>query len=56
MTSVALESGRAGTLPCMRKRVAYAFARSHGMRQRIVTPRRLGVLTGEPRAAVPSLA
>ena len=31
---------RAGTLPCMRKRVAYAFAQAHGMRQRIVTPRR----------------
>jgi lipoate-protein ligase B len=55
MTSVALESGRAGTLPCMRKRVAYAFARSHGLRQRIVTPRRLGIPTGEPRTAVPSL-
>jgi lipoyl(octanoyl) transferase len=41
MTSVALETGRSGTLPCMRKRVAYAFAEAHGMRQRIVTPRRL---------------
>jgi lipoate-protein ligase B len=41
MTSVALETGRAGTLPCMRKRVAYAYAQAHGMRQRIVTPQRL---------------
>jgi lipoyl(octanoyl) transferase len=41
MTSVALESGRGGTLPCLRKRVAYAYAQAHGLRQRIVTPRRL---------------
>jgi lipoyl(octanoyl) transferase len=41
MTSVALETGRSRTLPCMRKRVAYAYAREHGMRQRIVTPRRV---------------
>jgi lipoyl(octanoyl) transferase len=41
MTSVALETGRTGTLPCLRKRVAYAYAREHGRRQRIVTPRRL---------------
>jgi len=48
MTSVALETGRTGTLPCMRKRVAYAYARAHRMRQRIVTPRRLGVISGQP--------
>jgi lipoate-protein ligase B len=41
MTSIALETGRTGGLPCFRKRVAYAFARAHGMRQRIVTPARL---------------
>jgi lipoate-protein ligase B len=41
ITSVALETGRAPTVPCMRKRVAHAYARAHGMRQRIVTPRRL---------------
>jgi lipoate-protein ligase B len=41
MTSVALETGRTGTLPCMRKRVAYAFAQAHGLRQRIVTRQRL---------------
>jgi lipoate-protein ligase B len=41
MTSVALETGRTGGLPCFRKRVAYAFARAHGMRQRIVAPARL---------------
>jgi lipoyl(octanoyl) transferase len=53
MTSVALETGRAGTVPCMRKRAAYAFAQAHGMRQRIVTPRRLGAGALRP---VPSLA
>jgi len=43
MTSVALETGRAGTLRCLRKRVAYAYTQAHGLRQRIVTPRRLAV-------------
>ena len=51
MTSVALETGRARTLPCMRRRVAYAFAQAHGMRQRIVAPARL-----ESRRRVPSIA
>jgi lipoate-protein ligase B len=41
MTSLALETGRTGLLPCFRKRVAYAFAQAHGMRQRIVAPARL---------------
>ena len=41
MTSIALETGRTGGLPCFRKRVAYAYARAHGLRQRIVTPQRL---------------
>jgi lipoate-protein ligase B len=41
MTSIALETGRTGGLPCFRKRVAYAYARAHGMRQRIVHPARL---------------
>ena len=48
MTSVALETGRPGGLACFRKRAAYAFAQAHGMRQRIVTPARLG------RAPVPA--
>jgi lipoate-protein ligase B len=43
MTSVALETGRPGGLTCFRKRVAYAFAQAHGMRQRIVAPARLGL-------------
>jgi lipoate-protein ligase B len=41
MTSVALETGRTGTLRCIRKRVAFAYAQAHGMRQRIVAPARL---------------
>ena len=44
MTSVALETGRAGGLGCFRKRAAYAFAQAHGMRQRIVAPARLGLV------------
>ena len=53
MTSVALETGRTGGLPCFRKRMAYAYAQAHGLRQRIVTPRRLGIAAA---ASVPSVA
>jgi lipoyl(octanoyl) transferase len=53
MTSLASETGRSGGLPCFRKRMAYAYAQAHGLRQRIVTPARLGL--GAP-ASVPSLA
>ncbi len=48
MTSIALESGRHGTLACMRKRVAFAYAQAHGLRQRIVTPQRLGIAAARP--------
>jgi lipoyl(octanoyl) transferase len=41
MTSVARETARAGTLPCFRKRMAWRFADAFGMRQRIVSGRRL---------------
>ena len=41
MTSVAKETGRAGSLPCFRKRMAWRFADAFGMRQRIVSSRRL---------------
>jgi lipoyl(octanoyl) transferase len=41
MTSIALETGRTGGVACFRKRVAYAYASAHGMRQRIVHPARL---------------
>jgi lipoyl(octanoyl) transferase len=41
VTSVAKETGRARTLPCFRKRMAWRFAEAFGMRQRIVSPRRV---------------
>jgi lipoate-protein ligase B len=41
MTSVCKETGRAGSLPCFRKRLAHRFAEACGLRQRIVTLRRL---------------
>jgi len=53
MTSVALETGRTGTLACMRKRMAYAYAHAHGRRQRIVSARRLGLGAHSP---IPSIA
>lgn len=44
MTSLSIESGGdAEGLPCFRKRVADAFCRAHGARQRLVTPARLGL-------------
>ena len=41
MTSVAKETRRGGSLPCFRKRMAWRFAEAFGMRQRIVSARRL---------------
>jgi lipoyl(octanoyl) transferase len=41
MTSVSKETGSAGSLPCFRKRLAWRFAEAFGMRQRIVSRRRL---------------
>jgi len=41
MTSVAQETGRAGSLPCFRKRMAYRFAEAFGRRQRLVSLERL---------------
>jgi lipoate-protein ligase B len=38
MTSVELETGRAGRMTCVRKRVAHGLADALGRRQRIVTP------------------
>jgi lipoate-protein ligase B len=50
MTSVLKETRAGGDpLTCFRKRMAWRFAEAHGMRQRLVTPRRLA-------AALPSLA
>jgi lipoyl(octanoyl) transferase len=47
MTSLAAEGGAEG-LACFRKRAAYAMARELGLRQRLVSARRL--------ASIPSLA
>ncbi len=41
MTSVARETGHKRSLPCFRKRMAWRFAEAFGMRQRLVSPRRL---------------
>jgi lipoate-protein ligase B len=41
VTSVAREKGRASSLPCFRKRMAYRFSEAFGRRQRLVSPRRL---------------
>ena len=37
MTSVARETGRAGGLPCFRRRMAHRFAEAFGRRQRLVS-------------------
>jgi lipoyl(octanoyl) transferase len=41
MTSVSAETGRSGSLGCFRKRVAWRFAEAFGLRQRVVSARRL---------------
>ena len=41
MTSMSRETGRAGSLPCFRKRMAYRFAEAFGRRQRLVSLGRL---------------
>jgi lipoate-protein ligase B len=41
MTSVSTETGRSRSLPCFRKRMAWRFAEAFGMRQRIVSARRI---------------
>jgi lipoyl(octanoyl) transferase len=51
MTSLCRELGDGRRLPCFRKRMAYAFAREAGRRQRLVSAARLGVA-----GPVPSLA
>jgi lipoyl(octanoyl) transferase len=45
MTSVAheLSPGASAGIPCVRRRMAYEFCRAHGRRQRLVSPRRLGI-------------
>jgi lipoyl(octanoyl) transferase len=52
MTSIARELGPASRtgIACFRKRVAYQLCQAHGRRQRLVSPRRLGL----DRQAVPA--
>ena len=54
MTSVAAETGRTGPLvPCLRRRVAHAYATECGRRQRLVPPARLErILTATTPALV----
>jgi lipoate-protein ligase B len=49
MTSVCKETGRAGSLPCFRKRLAHQVASVFGFRQRLVSLRRL-----EERELIPA--
>jgi lipoate-protein ligase B len=49
VTSVSKETGRVPSLPCFRKRMAWRFAEAFGLRQRLVSARRL--LEREPVAA-----
>jgi lipoyl(octanoyl) transferase len=54
MTSLCRELATAGRMPCFRKRMAYAFSREVGRRQRLISAERLGIApAGRP---VPSLA
>jgi lipoyl(octanoyl) transferase len=41
MTSICAETGRTPSLGCFRKRLAHRFAEACGLRQRLVSPRRL---------------
>jgi lipoate-protein ligase B len=52
MTSIAREapSDTSAGLPCFRRRIAHAFCEAHDRRQRLVSPRRLGI---EAPIAVP---
>ena len=53
MTSVAHETGREGQLlPCVRRRVAFAYASERGLRQRLVTPAALERVLSAPAAAL----
>jgi lipoyl(octanoyl) transferase len=53
MTSLAREQAPAPAtgMACVRRRVAYRFAEAHGLRQRLVTPARLGIAADTAPAA-----
>ena len=52
MTSVYVETGRTGAMPCFRRRVGFRFAEEFGRQQRLVSLERL--LGHRPRAPVAS--
>jgi lipoyl(octanoyl) transferase len=60
MTSLERELAQGGpsAMPCVRRRMAFEFCRAHGRRQRLVSPRRLGidapVAAASGREAVPA--
>jgi lipoyl(octanoyl) transferase len=56
MTSLAAELDAAETpgVACFRKEMAYRFCEAHGRRQRLVSPRRLGIATAGSRGGAPS--
>jgi lipoate-protein ligase B len=56
MTSLRRERESAGAMPCVRKRVAHRFAGAHGRRQRLITPRRLGIDTTNTSGLAPARA
>ena len=52
MTSIALETdGATESVRCFRKRMAHSFCETHGRRQRLVSPQRLGLATAQPDGA-----
>jgi lipoyl(octanoyl) transferase len=58
MTSLARELApqRSAGLPCLRRRVAFQFCQAHGRRQRLVSPRRLGIDTTNSIGLAPERA
>jgi lipoate-protein ligase B len=55
MTSIARETDGSGEgLACFRKRMAHSYCEVHGARQRLVSARRLGIDTRNPRSGAPT--
>jgi lipoyl(octanoyl) transferase len=47
LPDVAMTALRTESVRCFRKRMAYAFANAHGLRQRLISPSRLELATGQ---------
>jgi lipoyl(octanoyl) transferase len=56
MTSLAQELApeRSAGVTCLRRRVAFHFCQAHGRRQRLVSPRRIGIDTALPQSGTPT--